>query len=113
MLQFLLRRLVFMVPVLIGILAVTFALTRMVPGDACVALLGERYTPARCEEFRARYGLNESLPVQFWRYLIAVLQGDLGDSVRTGRPVTEILSQRLPMTMELKAGAMLFATTLG
>ena len=113
MIQFILRRLVFTIPVLVGILAVTFALTRMVPGDACVAILGERYTPERCVEFRARYGLNDSLPVQFVRYMTAVLQGDLGDSVRTGRPVTEVLAQRLPMTLELAAGAMLIATTLG
>ena len=102
-----------MVPVLVGILAVTFALTRLIPGDACVALLGERYTPERCVEFRARYGLNDNLPVQFGRYMAAVLQGDFGDSVRTGRPVTEILAQRLPMTIELSTGAMLFATSLG
>ena len=113
MIQFILRRLIFTIPVLVGILAVTFALTRMVPGDACVAILGERYSPERCVEFRARYGLNDSLPVQFVRYMTAVLQGDLGDSVRTGRPVTEVLAQRLPMTLELAAGAMLIATTLG
>jgi len=63
--------------------------------------------------FRERYGLNDAMPVQFWRYFTAVLQGDLGDSVRTGRPVTEIIAQRLPMTMELATGAMLFATSVG
>ena len=113
MIQFVLKRLVFTVPVLVGILAVTFALTRLVPGDACVALLGEHYTPEKCQAFRDRYGLSDPLPIQFGRYFAAVLQGDLGESVRTGQPVTAILAQRLPMTMELAVGAMLFATFAG
>lgn len=113
MLQFILRRLVFMIPVLIGILAVTFSLTRLIPGDPCAAMLGERYTPEKCEQFRLRYGLDDSLPVQFVRYMAQAVQGNFGNSIRTGRPVTEVVSQRLPMTIELSTGAMLFATTVG
>lgn len=113
MLQFLVRRLVFAIPVLIGILFVAFALTRLIPGDACAAMLGERYTPEKCLEFRARYGLDDPLPIQFVRYLGNVLQGELGTSIRTSRPVTDIISERLPMTMELATFAMLFAISIG
>lgn len=113
MAQFLTRRLLFTIPVMVGILLVTFVLTRMIPGDPCSVALGERYTPAKCVEFRARYGLDEPLPAQFVRYLGQVVQGDLGDSIRFRRPVTDIISERLPMTMELATFAMLFAVCVG
>lgn len=113
MVQFILRRLVFAIPVLIGILFVTFALTRLIPGDACSAMLGDRYTPEKCFEFRERYGLNDPIPIQFVKYLANVAQGELGNSIRFSRPVTDMVSERLPMTMELAFFAMLFATTVG
>jgi peptide/nickel transport system permease protein len=102
-----------MIPVLLGILFVTFAMSRMIPGDACAAMLGERYTPEKCAKFREQYGLNDNIAVQFGRYLVTISSGDFGDSIRTGRPVTTILAERLPMTFELTIGAMLFAATLG
>lgn len=113
MLQFLIRRLLFAIPVLIGILFVAFALTRLIPGDACAAMLGDRYTPEKCVEFRQRYGLNDPIPIQFVRYLGNVAQGELGNSIRFSRPVTDIVSERLPMTMELAFFAMLFAVSIG
>ncbi len=113
MAQFILRRLFFLIPVLIGILFVTFALARLIPGDPCAAMLGERYTPEKCVNFRIIYGLDDPLPVQFLRYLAQVFQGNLGNSIRTGRSVTDIISERLPMTVELTIGAMLFATSVG
>jgi ABC-type dipeptide/oligopeptide/nickel transport system permease component len=108
-----LRRIILLIPVLIGILFVTFAMTRMIPGDACAVMLGERYTPEKCDAFRAQYGLNDNLAVQFGRYLLTIGRGDFGVSIRTGRPVTTIISERLPMTAELTVGAMLFASTVG
>ncbi len=111
--RFIARRLVLMIPVLIGILFVTFAMTRMIPGDACAVMLGEKYTPERCAAFRERYGLNDNIAVQFVRYLATVGQGDFGTSIREARPVTTIISERLPMTAELTLGAMLIATTFG
>ncbi len=113
MLRFLLRRIVLLIPVLLGILVVTFALTRLIPGDACTAMLGEHATPALCASFRERFGLNDSLPVQFARYVTTVAQGNFGNSIRNGRPVTDILSERLPMTMELAVAAILFAIVFG
>ncbi len=111
--QFLVRRLILLVPVLIGILAVTFALGRMIPGDPCYAALGERATEEQCHAFRERFGLNDSIPVQFVRYMGNIVQGDFGDSIRNKRPVTDILLERLPMTLEVTLGAMLFSSIFG
>lgn len=111
--RFLLRRLVLIVPVLIGIIFVTFALVRSIPGDPCLAMLGEKATEALCGPFRERYGLNDNILVQFVRYSVSLLGGNLGDSIKLSRPVADILAERLPMTLELTMGAMLFAILLG
>lgn len=111
--RYLIRRLAAMIPVLIGILLVVFVMVRLIPGDPCLVMLGERATQAQCEAFRKRFGLNDPLPVQFARYAVQILQGDLGTSISTGRPVAVILAERLPMTIELTIGAILFATTVG
>ncbi len=113
MTQFIIRRLILFVPALLGILLITFVLARLIPGDPCVAMLGERTTPEQCDAFRERFGLNDSLPVQFIRYLGNVLQGDFGNSIRNKRPVEAILLERLPMTLEVTIGAMLFSTFFG
>ncbi len=113
MIQFVIRRLIMLFPVLIGILLVTFIIVRLIPGDPCVAMLGERATPAACNAFRERFGLNDPLLVQFGRYLINIAQGNLGDSIRFGRPVVDIIAERLPMTIELTICAMLFSTLVG
>jgi peptide/nickel transport system permease protein len=113
MLQFILRRLIFLLPVLLGILFVTFVLTRLIPGDPCTAMLGERATPAICNAFKERFGLNDNVLVQFVRYLASVAQGDLGTSVQYSRPVVDILAERLPMTVELTTGAIFFASLVG
>jgi peptide/nickel transport system permease protein len=76
-------------------------------------LLGERATPSACFQFRERFGLNEPLPVQYAIYLRDMATGDLGESLRTGQPVTEILVQRLPTTVELTLYALIFAVSVG
>ncbi len=113
MIQFILRRLLFSIPVLFGILVLTFSLARAIPGDPCRAILGERATDQICEEFERRNGLDQPLPVQFLVYLRNVAQGDLGDSFRFRRPVSELLVERMPTTMELGFSAMLFAIVVG
>ncbi len=113
MLQFIARRLVFLLPVMVGILLATFVMVRLIPADPCVVMLGERATPAKCEEFRQRYGLNQSMPEQFVRYLGNLARGDFGTSIQYSRPVVDILAERLPMTIELTIGAILFATIFG
>ncbi len=65
MIQFITRRLILLLPVMLGILLVTFSIVRLIPGDPCVAMLGEHATKAKCDDFRERYGLNKSIPMQF------------------------------------------------
>jgi peptide/nickel transport system permease protein len=113
MLQFLNRRLLLMIPVLIGILLVTFTITRLVPGNPCYVMLGERATVETCDDFNHRYGLDKSIPEQFIRYVGNILQGDFGMSIKDRRPITTIIAERLPMTFELTILAMLFAATFG
>lgn len=79
---FILRRLISSIPVLIGILAVTFFLDRAIPGDPCTAIYGERATPQLCAAFAVRNGLDRSVPEQFVIYIGRMLTGDLGDSIR-------------------------------
>ncbi len=111
--QFIFRRLLLLLPVLFGITFVTFALARILPGDPCYVILGERATEEQCNAFREREGLNDPILVQFGRYLGDIAHGDFGESLRDNRPVTEIVLERLPMTLEVTLGAMLFSTTFG
>jgi peptide/nickel transport system permease protein len=113
MLQFITRRLVLLLPVLIGILLVTFIIVRAIPGDPCKAMLGEKASAEKCAEFRVRYGLNDNIFVQFGRYMMNMAKGDLGTSIRFSRPVVDIIAERLPLTIELTIFAMLFATIVG
>jgi len=113
MTQFIVKRFIFLIPVLLGMLLVTFCIVRLIPGDPCVAMLGEKATPEKCFEFRERYGLNDNIFVQFGRYIGNMVQGELGTSIRYGRPVIDIIAERLPMTMELAFGAIVFASITG
>ncbi len=111
--RFIARRLVLLIPVAIGILLVTFLIVHSIPGDPCVAMLGERATPQKCEAFKQRYGLDKNIVVQFGSYISNIARGNFGDSIRFTRPVTDILAERLPMTIELTIFAMLFSTFFG
>jgi peptide/nickel transport system permease protein len=113
MLRFILRRVLLAIPVLFGVIFVVFALSRMIPGDPCRAQLGEKATPAVCEAFIHRYGFDQPIPVQFGVYLGNLAQGDFGTSIKYGRPVTTVLWERLPVTVELTIMALLFATVVG
>jgi peptide/nickel transport system permease protein len=107
------RRLLLAIPVLLGIVFVVFTLVRLIPGDPCRAALGERATDEICEPYLERRGLNEPIPVQFAIYLRELLRGDLGDSYRQGRPVTQMLVERLPVTLQLSLFSLLFAVAVG
>jgi ABC-type dipeptide/oligopeptide/nickel transport system permease component len=113
MTKYVLQRLVAAIPVLIGIMFVTFALARLLPGDPCVAMLGERANEETCTAFNARYGLDEPLITQFVIYFRDVMTGDLGVSFRYGKPVTQLIAERLPVTMELAFSAMMIAIVVG
>jgi peptide/nickel transport system permease protein len=111
--RFIARRLIFSIPVLFGIVFIVFALARLLPGDPCHAELGERATERECAAFIQRTGLDRPIPIQFGSYLQQLASGDLGTSVRFGRPVTELLGERLPVTIELSLYALLFAIAVG
>lgn len=111
--RFLLRRLLLIVPVLIGIIFVTFILVRSIPGDPCTAMLGEKATQEACDNYKERFGLNDNIAVQFGRYLVTLGTFDLGDSLKFGRPVGSFMLERLPMTLELTIGALFFAILIG
>lgn len=113
MTRYLVSRFLMTIPVLFGVLAVTFALARLIPGDPCRAMMGEKATDEVCERFIREKGLDKPIIVQFGVYLNELAHGDLGTSLRTKQPVTELIVQRLPMTIELTIAAMIFATSLG
>ncbi|MDH4117407.1 MAG: ABC transporter permease [Acidimicrobiia bacterium] len=113
MLGYIARRMMLAVPVLIGILLVTFFLVRLIPGEPCRAILGEKATAESCERFNEANGLNEPLPVQLGIYMARVAQGDLGESIRFSRPVTQILIERLPQTIELAVAGLTLAVLIG
>ncbi len=113
MLPFILRRVALAIPVLFGILFATFALARLIPGDPCRAALGEKANEAVCNDFMVRYGLNRPIPVQFGIYLNDIAHGDLGRSFRLGLPVTRLIVERLPVTVELAFSALIFSTAIG
>ena len=113
MARFLIRRLLLTIPVVIGIIFVTFVLVRSIPGDPCRAMLGDKATDEGCAQFKERFGLNDNIFVQFTRYAGNMASGDLGDSLKYGRPVGDMLLERLPLTLELTLGAMAFAILVG
>ncbi|HEY8621209.1 MAG TPA: ABC transporter permease [Dermatophilaceae bacterium] len=92
---------------------VVFLGVRALPGDPALALAGEDRTPEALAAIRQEYGLDQSLPVQFWHFASNALQGDLGTSIRTGTSVTSMLRTALPVTIELSVLAILLATVLG
>jgi peptide/nickel transport system permease protein len=113
MVQFIVRRVLLTIPVIIGIVFVVFFIARILPGDPCYQALGQRATQEACEAFDERYGLNEPIPVQFGIFVSDLLRGDLGTSIAYGRPISEILIERMPVTIELTIFALTIATVLG
>jgi peptide/nickel transport system permease protein len=113
MLRFVVRRLLLLVPILLGLSILVFLWIRALPGSPAQALLGERATPELIAKIRHQYGLDQPLPVQYWDYLKTVFGGDFGTSIISYRPVTYDFGHRFPATVELAVAAMLFAVSLG
>ncbi len=108
------RRLLQMIPVLLGVVFLVFSLLHMVPGDPAQIMAGERADPAQLERVRSRLGLDDPLYVQYGRYLGNALQGDLGQSVRNNRPVTqEIFSSRYWITLQLAVMSIVLSVFIG
>jgi len=113
MTTYVIRRILLSIPVLMGILFATFALARLIPSDPCRAMLGEHATDAVCDDFLRRHGFDKPIPIQFAVYMSEIVQGDFGRSLRFSMPVTEILIQRLPITVELSFAALFVSILIG
>lgn len=112
MIKTILRRLAGAIPNLIGVVVVTFILTRALPGDPAAFFAGAAATPEAVEEVRKSLGLDRSLPVQFFYYVGDLVEGDLGNSLSTGQPVITELMTRLPASLELTLLGLLIAAVV-
>jgi peptide/nickel transport system permease protein len=112
MLRYVAGRVALMIPILIGVSIVAFALIRFVPGDPVTAILGpgSRFNEEQLANLRQQYGLNDSVVVQYFKWMSLIFQGDLGNSLRTKQPLTEELALRLPVTLELTIWAAVIGT---
>ena len=113
MLTYLTRRLLLMIPVIFGVVTITFFLSRAVPGDPVDAMAGQRATEEQKQNIRERYGFDQPVIMQYGIYLLNLCQGDLGISYDSHRPVTQIIGERFPYTFRLAFSAMLVAVLIG
>ncbi|HYZ92214.1 MAG TPA: ABC transporter permease [Actinomycetota bacterium] len=113
MLRYVVRRLLLLVPILLGVSILIFFWIRALPGNPASSLLGERSTPQLVKEYKERYGLDRPLPIQYWDYLKLTASGDLGVSTASRRTVASEIGRRFPATIELATAAMIFAVGLG
>ncbi|WP_406092201.1 ABC transporter permease [Kitasatospora purpeofusca] len=111
--RYVIRRLIQAIPVLIGATLLIYALVHYLPGDPVQALAGEkRADPIVADMIRQKYHLNDPFLVQYWNYITGVFQGDLGESL-TGRPVSEMIGEAFPYTMNLALVAFVIEAIIG
>jgi peptide/nickel transport system permease protein len=113
MLRYIARRLLSLLPVLLGITLLVFAFLHLIPGDPATVMLGERSNPAQVAALREQLGLNEPLPLQYLAFLGNLLRLDFGNSIISGISVGQELRNRWPASFELSVAAMLFAVVIG
>ncbi len=113
MLRFVVRRLLLMVPVLVGLSLLLFVWVRALPGDPARALLGDKATPEGIAQINETYGFDKPLVQQYFIYTSRLIRGDFGNSPRTGLPVLGTFLERFPATVELSVAALIFAIVLG
>lgn len=107
--QYILNRLLLMIPTFFLVMVIIFLLVRLLPGDPAIAIAGDRASDADLAAIRDRLGLNQSMPVQFWLFLTNTLQGDLGHSILMRTPVIDVIFSRLPTTVFLTVYAVLLS----
>ena len=107
------KRLLDIIPVVFGVLLLTFLLVHLIPGDPVEVMLGESATSADRTQLRADLGLNQPLPVQFAKYLGKLSKGDFGRSIHTKTPISQLLAERIPNTAKLAFLALIIAITIG
>jgi peptide/nickel transport system permease protein len=108
-LDFLARRIAISILTLFLITLIVFTGVRMIPGDPARVMAGTDADEAGLQEIRAKYGLNDPIPVQYYRWLGLAIQGDLGESIRTREPVVKTVAAKLPITMQLAAFSLCIA----
>src|SRR5438067_7706164 len=113
MLRYLVRRLLLLVPILLGVSLLVFFWIRALPGGPAESLLGERATPALVAAYRKQYGLDKPVYTQYWAYLKTTAQGDRGVGAASRRTCISEIRLRFPATVELTIAAMIFAVSLG
>ena len=113
LLALVLRRLAWFVPTLLGLLAITFVISRVIPADPVALVAGDTATPAQVEALRRQLGFDRPLPAQFVDYVGRLLRGDMGTSLYTTRAIAEDLAHRLPATLELTLVAMAVSVVVG
>jgi peptide/nickel transport system permease protein len=112
MIQMLGVRILSVFPVLAGIVVITFLALRLVPGDVVYVILNEYYDPEVAAQLRTLFGLDLPIHEQFAQWIGGILRGDLGESLRTGRPVIDEIARRFPATLELTLGALLLSLVI-
>src|SRR5919199_1754304 len=113
MLRFVVRRLLLLVPILLGLSILLFGWIRALPGSPAESLLGERATPETIAVIKRQYGLDKPFYEQYWAYLKNVSSFDFGVSIASRRTVSSEIKQRFPATVELTLASMLFAVARG
>ncbi len=113
MARFVIRRLLLLIPILVGLSILLFAWVRALPGSTANSLLGEKGTPETIAAVERLYGLDQPITVQYWKYLSRSVQGDFGVSAQTRRPVTEEMVRLFPATLELTTVATVIAVGIG
>src|SRR3954468_10346932 len=113
MLKFPRPRLATIIPTLFFVSVLIFGLQQLLPGDPATALAGEERDPEAIRDLRQKFHLDEPVAVRYWYWASGVLRGDLGDSVRIQKPVTELILEKLPVTIQLAGLAMAIALVIG
>jgi peptide/nickel transport system permease protein len=113
MFNFLVRRIAIIIPTVFFVSIIIFLLQQLLPGDPALALAGEDRDPTVIAFLRAKYHLDEPLPIQYFHWISGVLQGDLGESIRIKKPVLELILEKLPVTIQLASMAIVFALVIG
>ncbi len=111
--RYMVRRVLLLIPVLLGVSLISFSVLRLVPGDPARVLAGEEATQEQVTHIREEYGLDRPLPVQYTLFLRHLAVGDLGTSYRSGAPVAELLRERFLFTVQLAFASIVVATAIG
>ncbi len=108
-----LNRLLWLAPTLLGLLAITFTISHIIPADPIAFIAGDNASAEQIAALKAKFGVDKPIPVQLWNYVAGVVQGDFGVSLYTQRPIADDLASRLPATLELAFVSILLSAVIG